>query len=139
MAITTAIGKYDAKMSLFFARLIDLVHRAYAEPAETCLDVYLHTVGWESAANRGFMHGMWGDLAPAPLVGELEELTTRLLSKAQDGGVNDDVTVGDIAAAVWALRGIIAGSGEAAPDARRRHVTYLLAGFRAPVDHATPP
>jgi AcrR family transcriptional regulator len=123
-------------LSAFFARLIDLAHQAFAEPAETCLDVYLHTVGWELAANRGFMHGMWGDLAPAPLVGELEELTARLLSKAQDGGVGDDVTVGDIAAAVWALRGIIATGGEAAPDAWRRHVTYLLAGFRAPVDHA---
>lgn len=123
-------------LSVFFARLIDLAHQAYAEPAETCLDAYLTTVGWELAANRGFMHGLWGDLAPAPLVGELEKLTTRLLAKAKDGGVTGEVTVGDVAAAIWALRGIIATSGEIAPDAWRRHVTYLLAGFRAPVDHA---
>ncbi|WP_329251893.1 TetR/AcrR family transcriptional regulator [Actinoallomurus sp. NBC_01490] len=123
-------------LSAFFTRLIDLAHQAYAEPAATCLDVYLHTVGWGLAANRGFMHGMWGDLAPAPLVGELEELTTRLLAKAQEGGVSGEVTVGDIAAAVWALRGIISTSGEIASDAWRRHVTYLLAGFRTPVDHA---
>jgi AcrR family transcriptional regulator len=123
-------------LSVFFTRLLDLARRAYAEPAETCLDVYLDTVGWELAANRGFMHGMWGDLAPAPLVRELEELTTRLLARARDGGVTGEVTVGDIAAAIWALRGIIATSGEIAPDAWRRHVTYLIAGFRTPVDHA---
>jgi hypothetical protein len=56
----------------------DLAHQAHAESAETCLDVYLNAVGWESAANRGFMHGMWGDLAPTPLVGELEELRASL-------------------------------------------------------------
>jgi AcrR family transcriptional regulator len=122
-------------LGVFFGRLIGLAHQACDEPPERCLDVYLDTVGWELAANRGFLHGMWGDLAPAELVRELEELTGRLLAKAQDGGISAQVTVGDIAAAIWALRGIVHTSGEVAPDAWRRHATYLLAGFRAQVDH----
>ena len=123
-------------LAAFFGRLLEWGERAYAEPPGNCLDTYLATVGWELAANRGFMHGMWGELAPAPLVGELEELTGRILAKAQEGGgISPEVTVGDIAAAIWALRGIIHTSGETAPHAWRRHVTYLLAGFRSPVEH----
>lgn len=122
-------------LEVFFGRLIELAHRAHAEPAQRCLDVYLETVGWELAASRGFMHGMWGELAPAALVGELEELTGRLLEKAKRGGVSDQVTVGDIATAIWALRGVIHTSGGAAPDAWRRHAAYVLAGFRVSVDH----
>lgn len=124
-------------LTVFFTRLIDLAHQAYADPPQTCLDTYLDTVGWELAANRGFMHGMWGDLAPARLIAELEELTGQLLAKARRGGINEQVTVGDVATAIWALRGVISISGEAAPDAWRRHLTYVLAGFRATVDHST--
>jgi AcrR family transcriptional regulator len=123
-------------LEVFFRRLIDLAHQAHDEPPQQCLDVYLDTVGWELAANRGFMHGMWGELAPAELVRKLEELTGRLLARARRGGISEQVTVGDIAAAIWAIRGIVHTSGEVAPDAWRRHVTYLLAGFRAEVDHA---
>ncbi|MFB7495821.1 TetR/AcrR family transcriptional regulator [Streptomyces sp. NPDC056161] len=124
-------------LQVFFSRLIDLARQAYEEPPQTCLDTFLDTVGWEMAANQGFMHGMWGDLAPAPLVRELSDLTGQLLTKAQHGGgVTTEVTVGDIAAAIWALRGIVHTSGDVAPDAWRRHVTYVLAGFRTPVDHA---
>lgn len=50
--------------------------------------------------------------------------------------MSEQVTVGDIATAVWALRGVIESSGEVAPDAWRRHLTYLLAGFNTPVDHS---
>ncbi|GHJ41682.1 TetR/AcrR family transcriptional regulator [Streptomyces sp. TS71-3] len=123
-------------LAVFFGRLIELARRAYAEPAETCLDTYLYTVGWELAANRGFMHGMWGDLAPAELVRELEDLTGELLAKAQSGGdVTADVTVGDVAATIWALRGIAQTAGETAPDGWRRHLAHVLAGFRAPIEH----
>ena len=86
-------GKKDALvrevLGLFFRRLIDLARQAYAEPPERCLDVSLDSMGWELAASRGFMHGMWGDHAPAPLVRELEEMTGDLLAKAgsvRDGG-----------------------------------------------------
>ncbi|MBB5153308.1 TetR family transcriptional regulator [Saccharopolyspora phatthalungensis] len=101
------------------------------------MDTYLDAVGGALAANRGFIHGMWGALAPTQLIAELEDLTGRLPTKAQQGGISEQVTVGDIAAAIWALRGVITTSGDVAPDAWRRHLTYLLAGFYATVDHST--
>jgi hypothetical protein len=122
-------------LGVFFGRLIGLARQADDEPPERCLSVYLDTVGWELAANRGFLHGMWGALAPAERVRDIEELTGRLPAKAQEGGISVQVTVGDIAAAIWALRGIVHTSGEVAPDAWRRHAAYVLAGFRAQVDH----
>ncbi|MDJ0345370.1 helix-turn-helix domain-containing protein [Streptomyces sp. H10-C2] len=125
-------------LTAFFSRLIALAEQAATQPATTCLDTYLVTVGWELAANRGLVHGAWGDLAPHTLVTELETKTGRILERAQSGGgIDAQVTVGDIAAAVWALRGIIHTSAHAAPDAWRRHITYLLAGFHKNVDHST--
>jgi AcrR family transcriptional regulator len=124
-------------LGIFFSRLIELAQQAYAQPPKQCLDVYLETVGWQLAANRGFMHGMWGELAPGALVAELTEVTDRLLEKAKQGGIDAQVTVGDIATAVWALRGVIHTSGQAAPDAWRRHAAYLLAGFRTRVEHTS--
>lgn len=126
-------------LGIFFNRLIELAHLAHAEPPERCLDVYLDTVGWQLAANQGFMHGMWGELAPGEAVAELTELTGRLLEKAKQGGVDEQVTVGDIATAIWALRGVIHTAGPVAPDAWRRHAAYLLAGLKTRVDHTSAP
>jgi AcrR family transcriptional regulator len=119
-------------LAMFYTRLIELARTAYAEPAATCLDTYLDTVGWQLAANIGLMRGRWGDLAPTALVHDLEALTGELLSKAQDGGgVSAEVSVGDIAATVWAVRGILQTTHTVAPDAWRRHVAFTLAGFRS--------
>jgi hypothetical protein len=80
------------------------------------------------------MHGTWGELAPAELVAELEARTGRLLDRAQHGGgVRLSVTIADIAATIWALRGIIDTAGAGDPDAWQRHTAYVLAGLRAPV------
>jgi AcrR family transcriptional regulator len=132
-------GKKDALvrevLGLFFRRLIDLARQAYAEPPERCLDVYLDSMGWELAASRGFMHGMWGDHAPAPLVRELEEMTGDLLAKARQGGVSGgdgrrhrgrDLGVAGHRPDQW--------RGRAGCLAPARHL--LLAGFRVPVDHS---
>ncbi|RKR92891.1 TetR family transcriptional regulator [Micromonospora pisi] len=118
-------------LATFFGRLVELADQALAEPPERCLDRCLETVGFELAARRGFMHGMWGELAPATLVTDLEARIELLLARAKDGGgIDPQVTVGDIAATVWALRGIIHTGEQAAPGAWQRHLRYVLAGFR---------
>jgi hypothetical protein len=117
---------------------VHLADEAFSEPPERCLDRFLETVGYELAARRGFMHGMWGELAPAGLIADLEARTQRLLEQAQaGGGIGEQVTADDIAAAVWALRGIIHTSEQSAPGTWRRHLTYTLAGFRTPVAKST--
>ncbi|MEV4756966.1 helix-turn-helix domain-containing protein [Micromonospora sp. NPDC049559] len=127
-------------LATFFGRLVDLADQALAEPPDRCLDRCVELVGYELAARRGFMHGMWGELAPRELVAELEHRIARLLARAQaGGGIDPHVTVGDIAALVWALRGIIQTSEHVAPGAWRRHAAYALAGFRAGTPQDTNP
>ncbi|MEO3745062.1 helix-turn-helix domain-containing protein [Plantactinospora sp. B5E13] len=127
-------------LDAFFGRLVELADEALAEPPDRCLDRYLETVGYELAARRGFMHGMWGDLAPAELIADLRTRTAQLLDRAKHGGgINEQVTVDDIAAVVWALRGIIHAGEQAAPDVWRRHLTYVLAGFRVAPAQVTRP
>jgi AcrR family transcriptional regulator len=59
----------------------------------------------------------------------LDELTTR--AKAA-GTVNQDVTLGDVIALIWAMRGLVQGVGEVAPDAWRRFLDIQLTGMRTP-------
>ena len=121
-----------AVLERFFQHLIALADDALRRPPEEGVEAFLMTVARELATKRGLAHGLWGELAPRALVGELEERTRLLVERARSvGAVCEQLTVGDIAAAVWALRGIFQSGGEAADKAWRRHVAFLLAGFRA--------
>jgi len=118
----------------FFQRLIDRAEEAERAPAETCLDVFLRTVGVELAEKSGLSAPVWGELAPEPLVEELRGRSAALLARAQrSGAVRADVTPADISAAVWALRGVI-HSERLDPALRgqelwRRHLKTILRGF----------
>jgi AcrR family transcriptional regulator len=118
----------------FFQRLIDRAEEAARAPAETCLDVFLRTVGVELAEKSGLSAPVWGELAPELLVEELRGRSAALLARAQrSGAVRPDVTPADISAAVWALRGVI-HSERLDPVLRgqelwRRHLKTILRGF----------
>jgi AcrR family transcriptional regulator len=122
----------QAVLEHFFRHLIARADDALRRPPEQCVAAYLTTVAHELASKRGLAHGLWGHLAPRALVAELEERTRLLVERARSvGAVAEQFTVGDIAATVWALRGIFQSGGPAADAASRRHVAYLLVGFRA--------
>jgi AcrR family transcriptional regulator len=129
-----------AVLSAFFIRLIAQAELARERPGAECLEAYLLTVGHELAAHRGLVQGDWGDALPAELFHQLRALTGELIAKAQAAGaVSAGVTIGDVAATVWALRGILQTSAEVTPEAWRRHVSYVLAGFRMPAEIVTAP
>jgi AcrR family transcriptional regulator len=67
----------------------------------------------------------------------IDELTARA---AASGTVNPGITVGDIMALIWAMRGLVQGVGEVAPDAWQRFLDIQLAGMRAagPLSSAAP-
>lgn len=58
----------------------------------------------------------------------LEELTARAVAA---GTVNPDVTVGDVMALIWAMRGLVQAADEIAPQAWQRFLDIQLAGLRA--------
>jgi AcrR family transcriptional regulator len=119
----------------FFRRLIDAAEIAGQAAPDVGLEMFLRTVGVELAEKGGLSAPIWGELAPGPLVERLRELSTQLLRRAQRAGsVRKDVTPDDVAAAVWALRGVI-HSERTDPDRRgrelwKRHLETILRGFR---------
>lgn len=123
-------------LSGFFSRLVDVATTAAGGPPETGLETFLRTVGVELAKKPGLSAPVWGELAPEPVVDHLRRLSTELLHGAQRAGaVRDDVTPDDVAAAVWALRGVIHSERN---DPRhngaelwRRHLDTILRGFGA--------
>jgi len=59
----------------------------------------------------------------------IEVLTGRA---AAAGAVNPGITVGDVMALIWAMRGLVQAAGEVAPESWRRFLDIQLAGMRAP-------
>jgi AcrR family transcriptional regulator len=116
-----------AVLERFFARLLALADIALEAPAKESLQLFFLTVGSEIASQRGLAHRLWGELAPTELVLELERKTRALVERARTGGaIAPTVTVYDVATAVRAMRGAI----ESDDDAWRRHIAFVLAGFR---------
>jgi AcrR family transcriptional regulator len=121
-------------LSGFFGHLIEVAKTAAQAPPDSGLEVFLRTVGVELAERAGLSAPVWGELAPRPLVEELRELSTELLRRAQrSGAVRADVTPDDIAAAVWALRGVIHSErndpAHHGQELWRRHLETILRGF----------
>jgi AcrR family transcriptional regulator len=58
----------------------------------------------------------------------VEELTARALAA---GGLNPGVTIGDVMALIWAMRGLTETTGGVAPEAWQRFLDIHLAGLRA--------
>jgi AcrR family transcriptional regulator len=59
----------------------------------------------------------------------IDLLTARAVAA---GTINPAVTVGDIMALVWAMRGLVQAAGEVAPQTWRRFLDIQLAGMRTP-------
>ena len=66
----------------------------------------------------------------------IDELTARAKTA---GTVNPGITVGDVLALIWAMRGLIQATGDVAPGSWRRFLDIHLAGMRAPGQLSTAP
>ena len=116
-----------AVLDSFYRHLLEISDAAVAAPPAAGLEQFLITVGHEIAAQRGLASHLWGELAPADVLAALTERTRYLLERAQAArSVAPGVTLDDVANAVRAMRGII----ELDSRAWRRHLDYVLAGFR---------
>ena len=67
----------------------------------------------------------------------IEVLTARAVAA---GTINPGITVGDVMALIWAMRGLVQATGEVAPGAWQRFLDIQLAGMRAagPLSGAPP-
>jgi AcrR family transcriptional regulator len=98
------------------------------------LDEFLRAIG------RSFAdHARYADLlisrpadpeASRRIRAALGELTERAVAA---GTVHPDITIGDVMALVWGMRGVAQATWEAEPKAWQRHLDLHLAGMRAEI------
>jgi AcrR family transcriptional regulator len=128
---TNKDGLIDELLRLVLEDMITAAEQALARTDGHGLGDFLRVIG-QSFAD----HARYADLllsrpadpeASRRIRSALEELTARAVAA---GTVNPDVTIGDVMALMWAMRGVVQAAGAVAPDAWRRHLDIHLAGLR---------
>jgi AcrR family transcriptional regulator len=136
-----------------------LVDAALAGKVETAVELAEHAATmddpWEGfawflertcelqASDRGYNELCARSLADATEIAALKAkghgLILEIVGRAQRAGVlREDFQDGDFAFVVWSIARTIEATGSHAPDAWRRHLAFMLDGFRAPAAHELP-
>ncbi|MFC1431965.1 TetR/AcrR family transcriptional regulator [Streptacidiphilus sp. N1-3] len=122
----------DELVRLILVELVTTAGQELAKDDGSGLETYLRVLGRSLSDHRGYADKLVGR-TKAACAAHLRVLTAELLAQAQQHGrVRADITLGDVLATVYALRGIITTTGDVAPGAWERHLDIQLAGFRAP-------
>jgi AcrR family transcriptional regulator len=152
VGIATLYRRFPSRVELLDAVLADTLqaHVAVAEQALAMDDpwkgfaFYLEETCRLQATDRGLNDAM-GMRFPRAAAAEaarrrLYDLVGRLIARAQHSGqLRADLTHEDLAFVTWANARILQASRAAgAPDAWRRHLGFLLDGFRADRAHPLP-
>jgi AcrR family transcriptional regulator len=152
VGIATLYRRFPSRVELLDAILADTL-QAHVEVAERALATddpwdgfvaYLEETGRLQAADRGLNDAM-GMRFPRATATEaaktrLFEVVAQVVARAQRSGqLRADLTQEDLALVTWANTRIIqAGQAAGVPDAWRRHLGFLLDGFRAERAHPLP-
>jgi len=120
----------DELVRLILDELITAAREALARADGTGLESFLRTCGQAFADHRGYVDKLVSHIK-TECGTTLNELMGDLLAQAKEHGqIGSDVTIGDIRATTWALRGIIETTATIAPEAWKRHLDIHLAGLR---------
>jgi AcrR family transcriptional regulator len=152
VGIATLYRRFPSRVELLDAILADTV-QAHVEVAEQALAMadpwdgfahYLEETGRLQAADRGLNDAM-GMRFPRATATEaaktrLFEVVGQVVARAQHSGqLRADFTTEDLALITWANARIVpAGRAAGVPAAWRRHLGFLLDGFRADRAHPLP-
>jgi AcrR family transcriptional regulator len=120
----------DELVRQIFTDLINAARGALTEPGGSGLRTFLFVLGRSFAKHREYAH-LLVDRAPAECGAEvLRGLIVELLDSARaNGQVSADITLGDVLATIWALRGIVESSGAVTARAWQRHLDLQLRAF----------
>ncbi|MFG1609113.1 TetR/AcrR family transcriptional regulator [Actinoplanes sp. NPDC049265] len=128
----------------------DLAAAVFADREETVRQVARHALTMPDPWD-GFVHFAeqlgrlmaedrgWTDVAArrGPEIGRA--LMIEVIGRAQAAGaLRPDFTLTDMAFVIWSLTRTITATRDAAPDAWRRHLGFVLDGLRAPAAHPLP-
>jgi AcrR family transcriptional regulator len=152
VGIGTLYRHFPSRVDLLDAVLADAV-QAHVDAAEQALAIddpwdgfafYLEETGRLQAADRGLNDAMGMRFPRAATVEAVKarmfDLVAQVVERAQRSGqLRADLTLEDLALVTWANTRILqAGRAAGAPDAWRRHLGFLLDGFRADRAHPLP-
>jgi AcrR family transcriptional regulator len=122
----------DELLQLALEEVLSSTERALARTDGYGLEELLRAVGQSFADHARYasllLARQTDDAAGQRIRAAIDELTARA---TQAGTVNPGVTVGDVMAVIWAMRGLVQAAGEVAPEAWQRFLDIQLAGLRA--------
>ncbi|HSA48520.1 MAG TPA: TetR/AcrR family transcriptional regulator [Yinghuangia sp.] len=145
VGIATLFRHFPRKENLVAAVFADRM-KAYAQATTEALadpdpwhgfTGYIHEVCAMQAADRGFADVLTMSFPGVP---ELEQHHARayegfleLIGRAKDSGqLREDFTSRDLVLLLMANAGVLSATGDAAPDAWRRLVAWMIQSFQAP-------
>jgi AcrR family transcriptional regulator len=121
----------DELVRLSLDQALDAATGALTCPGGEGLEQFLRGLGAVFAAHAKYAHLLLERSADGAAAREIraaiQELTSRALAAGQ---LNPGVTVGDVMALVWAMRGLTVTTGAAAPGTWQRFLDIHLAGMR---------
>jgi AcrR family transcriptional regulator len=151
VSIGTLYNRFPTRGALVEAALVDKVARMVeqAAAASTMDDPWEGFAGFlaqcceTQAADRGYNELCTRLLPDTPEIDRLKarghELVATIVDRAQQSGqLRADFQEGDFAFVLWSTTTIIDATATTAPDAWRRHLAFMLDGFRASAAHPLP-
>jgi AcrR family transcriptional regulator len=151
VSIGTLYNRFPTRGTLVEAALVDKV-AGMVEQAETAATMadpwegfawFLACCCEVQAADRGYNELCVRVLPDTPEIDRLtargHELVQTIVDRAQTSGqLRADFEEGDFAFVLWSTTAIIQATASTAPDAWRRHLGFMLDGFRASAAHPLP-
>jgi len=123
----------DELVRLSLREALDAAAEALACPGGDGLEQFLRGLGTLFAAHAKYAHLLFERSADSPTAREIRAALQQLTSRALAAGtLNPGVTVGDVMALVWGMRGLTETTGEVAPGTWQRFLDIHLAGLRTP-------
>jgi AcrR family transcriptional regulator len=123
----------DELVRLSLGEALAEARQALACPGGDGLEQFLRGLGALFAAHVKYAHLLLERSADGPTAREIRAAVQELTSRALAAGtLNPGVTVGDVMALVWGMRGLTETTGEVAPGTWQRFLDIHLAGLRTP-------
>jgi AcrR family transcriptional regulator len=121
----------DELLHLALEQVESATERALARTDGHGLEELLRALGQSFADHARYasllLQRQAGDATAHRIRAAIDVLTARATAA---GAVNPGVTAGDVMALIWAMRGLVQATGEAAPQAWQRFLDIQLAGLR---------
>jgi len=130
----------DELLRLSMEEGLDAARQALDCPGGTGLEQFLRGLGAMFAAHARYAHLLLERSADTPAAVEIRAAVTELTRRALAAGtVNPCVTVGDVMALIWAMRGLTETTDSVAPGTWQRFLDIHLAGLCSPGPLSTEP